>query len=61
VTEGLKENPVESAENAGALRDAEAASTRTLVATAHPSWSAEEIDDEVAAMESDGTAYAPPE
>jgi hypothetical protein len=59
VHEGLKENPIESAEVARTLRDAEAASTRTLVQTAHPTWSDEEVDVEVALMESQGAALAP--
>ena len=59
VHEGLKENPVESAENAGALRDAEAASTRTLIATAHPTWSETEIDEELELMQADGSAISP--
>jgi len=59
VSEGLKENPVESAETARALRDADAASTRTLIATAHPTWSDTEVDAELALMEAEGAAVAP--
>jgi len=59
VHEGLKENPIESAEVAVKLRDAEAASTRTLVQTAHPTWSDDEVDAEVGLMESQGAALAP--
>jgi hypothetical protein len=59
VHEGLKENPIESAEVAVKLRDAEAASTRTLVQTAHPTWSDDEVDAEVVLMESQGAALAP--
>jgi len=48
VFEGLRENPVEAAETAGLLRDADAASVQTRVETAHPTWTPEEVDDEVA-------------
>jgi len=50
VFEGLKENPVESAETAGLLRDADAASVKTRVETAHPTWTEPEIDAEVEAI-----------
>jgi hypothetical protein len=59
VSEGLKENPVESADTARALRDAEAASTRTLVETAHPTWSPEQVDAEVEAMRAENAAASP--
>lgn len=59
VHEGLKENPAESAEVARLLRDAEAASTTTLVRTAHPTWTVEQVDAEVEAMQAEGAAAAP--
>ena len=58
VHEGLKQNPIESAEVAVKLRDAEAASTKTRVQTAFPTWSDEEVDAEVALIES-GDPMAP--
>ena len=58
VHEGLKENPIESADVAVKLRDAEAASTRTRVQTAHPTWSDEEVDAEVELIET-GDPMAP--
>ena len=59
VHEGLKENPAESAEVANALRNAEAASTRTLVRTAHPTWSDDQVDAEVEAMRAEGMSVDP--
>ena len=56
VHEGLKENPVESAENAQALSDAGAASTRTLVETAHPTWTVLEVEAEVDRIVADRAA-----
>ena len=58
VHEGLKQAPIESAEVAVKLRDAEAASTYTLVAMAHPTWTQEQIEEELARMEADGTAMS---
>jgi len=59
VYEGLKDHPLDSAEQARALRDAEAASTRTLVQTAHPSWTPEQVDEEVERMQAEARAIAP--
>ena len=59
VHEGLKENPAESVDVAKGLRDADAASTETLVRTAHPTWSEMQVADEVARMEAEGAAVAP--
>ena len=59
VSEGLKENPVESAEVARMLRDAEAASTKTLVRTSHPTWTDDQVTAEVLLMQSQGAAIAP--
>ena len=56
VHEGLKENPAESAETAGALLDAQAASVATRVRTAHPTWTDTEVDDEVAAINGEADA-----
>jgi hypothetical protein len=61
VSEGLKENPIESAETASKLRDAEAASTQTLVKTAHPTWTPDEVMAEVELMQAENLATAPPE
>lgn len=61
VSEGLKENAAESAEIAQALRDAEAASTWTIVRTAHPTWSEPDVDAEVERMRAEGIASAPVE
>ena len=58
VHEGLKENPIESAEVAVKLRDAAAASTKTRVQTAFPTWSDDEVDAEVALIET-GDPMAP--
>ena len=58
VHEGLKENPAESAETARLLRDAEAASTSTLVATAHPTWTPDEVDAEVALIAAERPALS---
>jgi hypothetical protein len=59
VTEGLKVDQTESAETARALYQAEAASTRTLVATAHPTWEDADIEAEVELMQSENMASAP--
>ena len=59
VSEGLKEDPIESAETARLLRDADAASSETLVRTAHPTWSESEVEAEVALMQAEGAAAAP--
>jgi len=52
VHEGLKTDPDEAAATAVKLRDAEAASTKTRVQTAHPTWSVDEVDAEVLLIES---------
>lgn len=59
VFEGLKENPAESADVAAALRNADAASTETLVRTAHPTWPEDDVTAEVERIRAEGGAFAP--
>jgi hypothetical protein len=59
VREGLKAQPAEHAETARALASAQAASRRTLIRVANPTWTAKEVDDEFALMQAEGRAAAP--
>lgn len=59
VREGLKVQPGEAAETARTLAAAQAASTRTLIATAHPTWKDDEIDAELVRMAETGRAVMP--
>lgn len=46
--DGVQESTMNLAQTAMALRNAEAASTRTRVAMLHPEWDSKQVDDEVA-------------
>ena len=59
VREGLKPDDNESADTARMLRDADAASTRTLIATAHPTWDDEQIETELEEMRAENRAASP--
>jgi A118 family predicted phage portal protein len=48
--DAVQESPLALAQTAQALRTAEAASTKTLVAMQHPDWSDEDVDSEVSAI-----------
>jgi len=48
--DGIWETPLQAAQTAAALRAAEAASTRTLVALVHPDWDAVRVDAEAVAI-----------
>lgn len=48
--DGLQETPLELAQTAQALKQAQAASTEVLVRTVHPDWDDPRVDDEVAAI-----------
>lgn len=61
VVEGVKPSLLEAAELAGALSVSEAASTRTLVRTAQPGWTVEQVDAEVALLAAEGRGVLPAE
>lgn len=58
--DGIWDTPLQRAQTASALRTAEAASTRTLVALANPEWDDTQVDDEVKLILAErGTAVDP--
>lgn len=61
VYEGVRLISSESAEEARTLSAAQAASTWTLIATAHPHWSEEQIAEEYARMAEEGLALMAPD
>lgn len=61
IYEGVRPISSESAEEARILSAAQAASTRTLIATAHPAWSDSQIDEELDRMGAEALAVTPAE
>ncbi len=57
--DGVTESLLTLAQTAQALRAAEAASTRVIVAMVHPDWDADQVDDEVEAIEKERAASMP--
>ncbi len=57
--DGIQEPMLTLAQTATALRSAEAASTRVIVALVHPDWDEPQIDAEVAAIEAERDAAKP--
>ena len=61
VFEGVRPVSAESADEARILSAAQAASTRTLIATAHPAWDDDMIDEELERMAEEGMAMVAPD
>lgn len=58
VYEGLKPDAAESADTTKTLSEANAASTETLVRTAHPTWTPTQVQDELDRMAAEGLTAA---
>lgn len=57
--DGVQESAMQLAQTALALRNAEAASTKTRVQMLHPDWDSQAVDDEVALILSESSAVEP--
>ncbi len=61
IYEGVRPVSSEAAEEAQTLSSAEAASTRTLIRTAHPTWDDDQVDAELVEMAAEGRVVMPAE